>query len=85
MHSWHALGVRSALVSHHAAHCSWHNHFTQLLQVLNVAFLLVGALCTLMGAAGYYMYGNAVRDVVTFNLPKVPLDILTSACAGSCC
>ena len=40
-------------------------------QVLNVAFLMVGTLCTLVGSAGYYMYGNAVRDVVTFNLPKV--------------
>lgn len=36
-----------------------------------MAFLMVGTLCTLVGSAGYYMYGNAVRDVVTFNLPKV--------------
>ena len=45
---------------------------TLVQQVLNVAFLTVGTLCTLVGSAGYYMYGNAVRDVVTFNLPKVP-------------
>ena len=42
-----------------------------LAQVLDVAYLLVGALCTFIGAAGYYMYGNAARDVITFNLPKV--------------
>ena len=43
----------------------------QIAQVLDAAYLVVGALCTFIGAAGYYMYGNAARDVVTFNLPKV--------------
>ena len=40
-------------------------------QVLNVAYLVVGGLCTFIGATGYYMYGNAARDLVTFNLPAV--------------
>lgn len=40
-------------------------------QVLDVAYLVVGGLCTFIGAAGYYMYGNAALDVITFNLPKV--------------
>ena len=41
------------------------------LQVLNVAYMVVGGLCTFIGASGYYMYGTAARDLVTFNLPAV--------------
>jgi hypothetical protein len=41
------------------------------MQVLDAAYLVVGALCTFIGAAGYYMYGNGALDVITFNLPKV--------------
>jgi hypothetical protein len=47
------------------------------LQVLNVAFLVVAAFCTFIAAAGYYMYGPAVADVVIFNLPPV----LATACS----
>lgn len=42
-----------------------------LTQVLDAAYLVVGVLCTFIGAAGYYMYGNSALDVITFNLPKV--------------
>ena len=45
--------------------------FAPVGQVLDVAYLVVGGLCTFIGAAGYYMYGNAALDVITFNLPKV--------------
>lgn len=37
-------------------------------QVLNVAYLIVAGLCSLMGAAGYYMFGTGSLDVITFNL-----------------
>lgn len=49
-------------------------------QVLDAAYLVVGSLCTFIGAAGYYMYGNAARDVITFNLPKVGLPGLAADC-----
>ncbi|CAL8465508.1 g5044 [Coccomyxa elongata] len=48
-------------------------------KVLDAAYLVVGALCTFIGAAGYYMYGNAALDVVTFNLPK---GLLATLCAS---
>lgn len=40
----------------------------QFPQVLNVAYLIVAGLCSLMGAAGYYMFGTGSLDVITFNL-----------------
>ncbi|PNH00569.1 Vacuolar amino acid transporter 1, partial [Tetrabaena socialis] len=40
-------------------------------QVLNVAYLVVAALCTLMGAAGYHMYGTGALDLITFNLSGI--------------
>ncbi|PNW85026.1 hypothetical protein CHLRE_03g168550v5 [Chlamydomonas reinhardtii] len=40
----------------------------QFPQVLNVAYLAVAVICTLMGAAGYYMYGTGALDLVTFNM-----------------
>lgn len=36
--------------------------------VLNAAYGIVAALCTFLGAAGYYMYGAGALDVITFNL-----------------
>ena len=36
--------------------------------VLNVAYVVVAALCTFLGLAGYYMYGNGAMDVITFNM-----------------
>ncbi len=52
--------------------CNWARRSDfNLCQVLDVAYLLVGVLCTFLGGAGYYMYGNTARDVITFNLPKV--------------
>ena len=45
------------------------------LQVLNVAYMVVGGLCTFIGATGYYMYGTAARDLVTFNLPAVRMQL----------
>ena len=41
------------------------------LQVLNVAYGTVAGLCTFIGATGYYMYGSAAKDLITFNLPAV--------------
>ena len=40
-------------------------------QALNVSFFLTFVVCSLVAGAGYAMYGPAVRDVVTFNLPRV--------------
>lgn len=40
-------------------------------QVLNTAYLVVGGLCTFIGATGYYMFGTAAKDLITFNLPAV--------------
>ena len=42
-----------------------------MLQVINTAYGITGAICGLMGTLGYLMYGNGVKDVVTFNLPPV--------------
>lgn len=39
--------------------------------MLNVAYLVTAALCSLMAAAGYYMFGNGALDVITFNLSGV--------------
>ncbi|GIL72720.1 hypothetical protein Vretifemale_3019 [Volvox reticuliferus] len=47
-------------------------------QVLNVAYLVVAVLCTLMGGAGYYMYGTGALDLITFNLTGV----LAAVCAS---
>ncbi len=41
------------------------------MQVMNVAFIITALLCTVIGGCGYYMFGSAARDVVTFNLPAV--------------
>eukprot|EP00955_Chlamydomonas_euryale_P090241 364523-Chlamydomonas_euryale.AAC.2 len=38
-------------------------------QVLNVAYIIVAAFCTIIGGLGYYMYGQGAADVVIFNLP----------------
>lgn len=38
---------------------------------MNVSFLITSLLCTLIGGSGYYMFGSAARDVITFNLPAV--------------
>lgn len=38
---------------------------------MNVSFMLTALLCTLIGGSGYYMFGSAARDIVTFNLPSV--------------
>lgn len=46
-------------------------------KVLDTAFLIVATLCTLMGAAGYYMYGSNACDLIVFNLPK---GIIASIC-----
>ncbi|GLC35800.1 hypothetical protein PLESTB_000495600 [Pleodorina starrii] len=50
----------------------------QFPQVLNVAYLAVAVLCTLMGGAGYYMYGTGALDLITFNLTGV----LAAVCAS---
>lgn len=42
-----------------------------MLQVIDTAYGITGAICGLMGTLGYLMYGNGVKDVVTFNLPPV--------------
>lgn len=33
-----------------------------------MAYLVVAVLCTLMGCAGYYMYGTAALDIIPMNL-----------------
>jgi hypothetical protein len=43
-----------------------------------VAYLIVAVLCTLMGAAGYWMYGTGALDLITFNLSGV----LAALCAS---
>ncbi|EIE22996.1 hypothetical protein COCSUDRAFT_15642, partial [Coccomyxa subellipsoidea C-169] len=53
--------------------------FSTPVQVLDAAYLVVGTLCTFIGAAGYYMYGNGALDVITFNLPK---GLLATLCAS---
>lgn len=45
--------------------------------MLNTAYLVVAVLCTLMGSAGYYMYGTGAADIVTMNLGGV----LSKVCA----
>ena len=58
-----------------------------IVQVMNVAFLVTALLCTIIGGCGYYMFGSAARDVVTFNLPAVrPLANLAAelACLERC-
>ncbi|KAG2499329.1 hypothetical protein HYH03_002906 [Edaphochlamys debaryana] len=50
----------------------------QFPQVLNVAYLVVVVLCSLMGAAGYYMYGTGALDLVTFNMSG----LLAAVCAS---
>lgn len=49
----------------------------RVLQVLNVAYLVVAVLCTLMGSAGYYMYGTGALDIIPMNLGGV----LAKVCA----
>jgi hypothetical protein len=58
--------------------CQWLRHVVVLhaadhmiLQVINTAYGITGSICGLMGTLGYLMYGNGVKDVVTFNLPPV--------------
>ena len=57
--------------------CQWLRHvwtvygLCQMLQVIDTAYGITGAICGLMGTLGYLMYGNGVKDVVTFNLPPV--------------
>lgn len=46
--------------------------------MLNVAYLVVAIMCTLMGAAGYYMFGTGALDLITFNLSGV----LAALCAS---
>ena len=50
------------------------------MQVMNVAFIVTALLCTVIGGCGYYMFGSAARDVITFNLPAVrpPSDALVN-------
>ena len=58
------------------------------MQVMNVAFIITALLCTVIGGCGYYMFGSAARDVVTFNLPAVRLraavviPMLAESCDG---
>lgn len=40
-------------------------------QALRLSFFLTAITCSLVAALGYAMYGTAVRDIVTFNLPRV--------------
>jgi Transmembrane amino acid transporter protein len=47
-----------------------------MLQVINTAYGITASICGLMGTLGYLMYGNGVKDVVTFNLPPVRLSIM---------
>jgi vesicular inhibitory amino acid transporter len=47
-------------------------------QVLNMAYTIVAVVCTLIGSAGYYMYGKGAADIVIFNLPA-------GALATVCC
>lgn len=57
--------------------------FSTPVQVLDAAYLVVGTLCTFIGAAGYYMYGNGALDVITFNLPKVTACLVTNTHSSS--
>jgi hypothetical protein len=55
-----------------AAFTKWHLTSSQCMpQVIDTAFGITGVICGLMGTLGYLMYGNGVKDVVTFNLPPV--------------
>ena len=40
-------------------------------QALQFAFMLTAFTCSLVAALGYTMYGSSVREIVTFNLPRV--------------
>ncbi|MEW5303382.1 MAG: hypothetical protein WDW36_006081 [Sanguina aurantia] len=41
----------------------------QFPKVLDIAYLIVGLMCTFVGGAGYYMYGANAADIVSWNLP----------------
>jgi solute carrier family 32 (vesicular inhibitory amino acid transporter) len=41
---------------------------SQFPAVLDTAYIIVALLCTFLGTAGYYMYGNGALDVITFNM-----------------
>ena len=42
-------------------------------------YLIVGAVCTLIGVVGYQMYGSEVMEEVTLNLPSGALAMLATA------
>lgn len=48
------------------------------MQVLDTAYLLVGSLCGLIAALGYYMYGSNVAEVIIFSLPAGALALVCS-------
>jgi len=50
----------------------------QFPQALRLSFFLTAITCSLVAALGYAMYGTAVRDIVTFNLPRGYLSLLVS-------
>jgi solute carrier family 32 (vesicular inhibitory amino acid transporter) len=48
-------------------------------RVLDTAYCIVAAICTFLGLAGYYMYGDGSRDVITFNMSAGDLPPCLSA------
>ncbi|GAQ90047.1 Transmembrane amino acid transporter family protein [Klebsormidium nitens] len=48
-------------------------------KMLDVTYLIVGAVCTLIGVVGYQMYGSEVMEEVTLNLPSGALAMLATA------
>jgi vesicular inhibitory amino acid transporter len=47
--------------------------------VINTAYGITASICGMMGTLGYLMYGNGVKDVVTFNLPPGLLALLCAS------
>jgi amino acid permease len=54
-------------------------------RVLDTAYCIVAAICTFLGFAGYYMYGNGARDVITFNMSAGVHRLSQCACQVQCC
>jgi hypothetical protein len=65
------FGIMAFCYSGHAVFPSIQNSMREperFPAVLNVAYVVVASICTFLAVAGYYMYGNAAKDVITFNM-----------------
>lgn len=48
-------------------------------KMLDTTYLIVGALCIVMGAAGYCLYGSSTLEEVTLNIPPGALNVLATS------